>query len=138
MRRFLIVLALTGCGGGGPPRPAPIANHAATTPSSEVGIPAIDTAGFQRLVDRRDWTRVIDPAVGVVELSAVSTPVDDDDGEFWVRRRCGDHAAAAVETVAAAMQKRAIEDHDGYPVACQAVGLSRSSEGPVGPTMQSA
>jgi hypothetical protein len=83
----------------------------------------IDDAAFADLIATRAWPAVIDPAVGVVEMRAVATPVDDAPGEFWARRLCGDHATEGADRIATAIDQRAHgELRDEYSVACSAVG----------------
>src|SRR5262245_48267803 len=119
--RMTALLLLVACGGpGNQAHPAPIQNLAPGTRTGAVGIPAIDEAAFAHLLEARSWAQVIDPAVGVVEMRAVSTPVDDAEGEFWARRLCGDRAATGADAIANAIAARAHgELRAEYTTGCQ-------------------
>lgn len=120
--RTLALLGLVACGGHGP-TPAPIGNQSPATRSSAAGIPVIDDAAFTHLRETRAWPAVIDPTVGVVEMSAVESPADDAGGERWARRLCGDHAATGADRIANAIDRRARSElREEYPVACSPVG----------------
>lgn len=118
----VFAVALAGCGGPGTPS-VPVGNQAPVTRTGPVGIPVIDDAAFARLVASGAWDQVIEPDRGVVELSAVSTAVDDAPGEFWVHRRCGSEAAATLDRIGTAIAARAHgELKDDYTTGCESIG----------------
>ena len=120
--RTLALLGFVACGGG-QPAPAPIGNSAPATRSSQAGIPGIDDAAFAHLLDTRAWAAVIDPAVGLVEMTAIESPADDADGEFWARRLCGERATTGADRIANAITRRAGGDlREHYRASCSPVG----------------
>ena len=71
---------------------------------------------------RGTWARVVDPAVGVVEMREVSHSTGEIPQASWVIRRCG-KAVAAVTKIATHVRDREAKDPSWYPIHCEQIGV---------------
>lgn len=115
--RIAAVLLLVACGHS--PEPAPIGNQSIGPPP--VGLATIDVPTFTRLVDGDDWSRIIDPRLGVIELRAVPPTRDNIPNEFLAARKCGADAAATAAATATALGRRLRDRPSDYEVVCRSI-----------------